>query len=568
MPIFDAKRRARPLSVVAAGLLVLLALLVPVAPADATVRMVVAPGDATAAEAVETLGGVVVQRLDALDLLVVDVPEARAGRLAEHHAIAAAAPDAHARLTTDGTPLPQVPKGQPNMPWEVADAIGATSFWSAGSFGRGVDVALIDTGVSQVPGLNHRGKVQYGVDLSTDAASPDLEHLDAYGHGTAMAGLIAGKSVQHTSGPRPFLGIAPGARIVSVKVGDATGEVDITQVIAGLDWVVQNRNTGGRNIRVVSLSFGLDSDSWSDFDPLSYAAEVARRNGLVVVASAGNGGPSARKLLMPAEHDGVIAVGASDMRGTPARGNDVMAPFSQGSTGDDRAADLVAPGVRIVSLRVPGSLIDLDNPHARVGDHLIRGNGTSQAAAIVAGAAALVLDRHPHLTPDQVKAYLMQTAEPIAPQDDRDGFGSVRLDRLVHLPPLHTWLPPDTSNGSTPLDQARGPGLPLTGSGDVTANGTRWFRAAWAGHTWRGTLWQGDRWNGGPWGAELASIWDQLTWYGDGWTGSRWNGREWAGSRWNGSRWNGSRWNGSRWNDVAWQVGDVGKRGWGTAWWG
>ena len=111
---------------------------------------------------------------------------------------------------------------------------GATAWWDAGYTGKGVDVALIDTGVTRVDGLDGAGKVVYGPDLSLESQSPDLRDLDTNGHGTFMAGLIAADSPA-------YRGMAPGARIVSVKVGVADGGTDVSQVIAAIDWVVEHR---------------------------------------------------------------------------------------------------------------------------------------------------------------------------------------------------------------------------------------------------------------------------------------------------------------------------------------
>src|SRR5919199_2903866 len=111
-----------------------------------------------------------------------------------------------------------------------------------------------------------------------------------------MAGIIAGRDdaapakLTAGSGSSDFLGMAPDARVVSVKVADSAGASDVSQVIAGIDWVVQNRNRNGLNIRVLNLSFGTDSAQGYQLDPLAYAAEVAWRSGIVVVVSAGNTG--------------------------------------------------------------------------------------------------------------------------------------------------------------------------------------------------------------------------------------------------------------------------------------
>ena len=147
----------------------------------------------------------------------------------------------------------------------------------------------------------------------------------------------------------------------------------------------------------------------SSGDPLAAAAEKAWKSGLVVVAAAGNDGSANDTIAIPARNPYVIAVGASDSRGTSDPSDDSVAPFSSRAHG--RSADLVAPGVGVVSVRVAGSVIDAQFPAARQGTALFRGNGTSQATAVVSGGAALLLARYPKLTPDQAKATMMRSTK-------------------------------------------------------------------------------------------------------------------------------------------------------------
>jgi serine protease AprX len=202
-----------------------------------------------------------------------------------------------------------------STPLDLADTesvIGAPASWANGDTGQGIDVAVLDTGVTPVAGLNAPNKVIYGPDLSFDSQESSLAYLDGYGHGTAMAGLIAGNDI----GAGGFNGVAPGARIVSVKVGASNGAVDVSQIIAGIDWVTQHAQTNGLNIRVLNLSLGTDSLQPYQIDPLAHAAEVAWRHGIVVVAAAGNAGDAASALDDPASDPYLIAVGASDSNGT------------------------------------------------------------------------------------------------------------------------------------------------------------------------------------------------------------------------------------------------------------
>jgi serine protease AprX len=180
-----------------------------------------------------------------------------------------------------------------------------------------VDVALLDTGVVEVEGL--RGKVVHGPDLSYEADDAALRHKDTYGHGTHLAGIIAGRDSGAYGVDKGdedhFLGMAPEARVVSVKLADASGATDVSQVIAGIDWVVQNKNRNGLNIRVLNLSFGTDGVQSYLLDSLTYAVEVAWRKGMVVVVSAGNEGFGSAKLNNPAYDPHVLAGGGGRVGG-------------------------------------------------------------------------------------------------------------------------------------------------------------------------------------------------------------------------------------------------------------
>jgi serine protease AprX len=169
----------------------------------------------------------------------------------------------------------------------------------------------------------------------------------------------------------------------------------VSQVIAAIDWAVQHRNSGGLNIRVINLSYGTRSTQSYTIDPLAHAVENAWRHGIVVVTAAGNNGPGTA-LSMPAADPYVIAVGAVDHVGTDTSDDDRVSDFTNTGT-PIRRPDLLAPGKSVVSLRTPGSYADRSHPEGLVtGDRhqrFFRGSGTSQAAAVVSGAVALLLQQ-------------------------------------------------------------------------------------------------------------------------------------------------------------------------------
>jgi serine protease AprX len=470
----------------------------------------------------------------------------------------------------------------------VTQIVGAQSVWAKGYTGAGIGVAVIDTGVTPVPGLDGPGKVVTGPDLSFDASGATTPGLDAFGHGTFMAGLIAGHDSAATStasgcttclntsgysNTATFVGVAPDARIINVKVGAADGATDVSQVIAAIDWVTQHAHDPGVNIRVLNLSFGTNSTQPYTVDPLAQAAEQAWKHGIVVVAAAGNDGKAAENLADPAYDPYVLAVGADDPLGTLATGNDVVPKFAQHGT-TNRPVDVIAPATHVLGLRVPGSFVDTTATNTgQVGSRFQRGSGTSEATAITTGVVALLAQKYPLATPDQLKALLRSTTVPL-PKDDKtatdpktilySGNGIVNAGQAASaaLPLLSLQLA-IPSSGSGNLDATRGGtyvtdnGVPLTGQKDIFgrqfSSGSmataQLLAASWTGGVWNGSRWTGDGWTGGSW---TGATWTGTDWAGSRWSGSRWSGMTWDGSRWSGTGWSGSRWSGSTWDGSRW----------------
>jgi serine protease AprX len=482
------------------------------------------------------------------------------------------------------------PTGDMNSMANTTLYSGAAAWWNAGYTGAGVDVALIDTGVTPVPGLDAPGKVIYGPDLSLESQAPNLTRLDTNGHGTFMAGLIAGRdstlSAPYSSAPASaYRGEAPGARIVSVKVGVADGGVDVSQVIAAIDWVVQHRNDNGMNIRVINLSYGTNSLQDYAVDPLAYAAEQAWRKGIVVVAAGGNLGfqshmNNAPALADPAFDPNLLAVGSSDSMGTPSMADDQVTSFSPWpKRGATRGVDLIAPGAHLQGLRVPGSYIDQNNPDGAIDDRYFRGSGTSESAALVSGAAALVLQKYPDATPDQVKRLLTGTGYRVSGKAQAIGGGELQLTKALNTPLPAGTVPSVPALGVGSLEGSRGDdhlsddGVVLSGEQDIfgqpfdtvamapgTAAGNTWSGGVWNGNTWSGNTWSGNTWSGAVWS---GNSWSGNTWSGNTWSGNTWSGNTWSGNTWSGNSWSGNTWSGNSWSTNIW-AGDS----WQGATWG
>jgi len=435
---------------------------------------------------------------------------------------------------------------------DVRTIIGADTGAAAKLTGAGVGVALIDTGVAPVAGLP-AGQIVNGPDLSFESQAANMRYLDSYGHGTHMAGIIVGNDT--ASGAK---GIAPGAKLTSVKVGTAHGAVAVSQVIAAIDWVVENRMHDPANpIRVLNLSYGSGGNPAAWTDPLQFAVEQAWKAGIVVVAAAGNDGNGATMLTNPATDPFVISVGASATKGTLSTADDDLAPFTNGGS-SDKPADVLAPGESILSLRDTGSSIDTLYPGARSGTTLFRGSGTSQAAAVTSAAVALVLQAKPSLTPDQVKNLLKRGTTLTTGKAGAMKLKQVNVNTAVGLTPgadsVQNYTP---SNGSGNLNDARGVSRVVSNnvklSGEFTIFGpfhsANWAAMSALGHTWIGGTWMGNPIAGNGWtGTSFASkTWGAASWYGVPWGGAQtWTDPTWAGRAWSGRAWSAGSWTGAR----------------------
>jgi serine protease AprX len=513
--------------------------------------------------------------------------------------------DPLADLLSSGNNGKYTAKKDPGSLYTVENAIGARDVWlqtdaqNRQITGQGVTVALLDSGTAAVAGLAGPNKLTYGPDLSIESNGV-LTDQDTYGHGTHLAGIIAAhdggaltsKAIKKLD-PDTELGVAPDAELESLKLATTDGSADVSQVIAALNWITEHQTAAdGSQVRVVNLSFGTDSVQPYQLDPLAAAAENAWKHGLVVVVSAGNDGQSSPLLTDPAIDPYVIAVGASDSGDSTSGWNHPdVASFSSGGSAA-RHVDLVAPGTSITSLRDPGSFVDQNHPEGQVdGDtsgRLFRGSGTSQAAAVVSGSVALLLQAYPNLNPDQVKGLLMAGASSVGGSSRYSGAGQVDIDATLsvaknfvsgsgllgsilnlvtgHSAPNYTQTFP-TSTGLGSLQAARGSdqlidadGTPFVGEVDIQGNPwnpTAWWAAASSGTSWSGGDWMGVPWTGAGWdttgdGTQSAR-WSSARWSSARWSDANWDSARWSSARWSSARWSSARWSSARWSDEAWQ---------------
>jgi serine protease AprX len=369
-------------------------------------------------------------------------------------------------------------------------AVQADKVWNASNpaTGRGVGVAVIDSGIDgglpdfRVSRSDTRSRVIASAVVNPRATTAD----DGNGHGTHVAGLIAGNGAARDAADPlagQYIGVAPEANLISVKVSDDNGATTVLDVLYGLQFVLDHRARYG--IRVVNLSLSSVVAESAKTDPLDAAVESVWFHGIVVVAAAGNSGGAADAVsYAPGNDPWVISVGATDDAGTRVFGDDTVAPWSsRGLTQDGYAKpDVLAPGAHLVSTLAPGSAFQSLCPAClRDGSYFAVG-GTSMAAAVVSGVVADLLQVHPGWTPDQVKGALLNTGP-------TPTGSTVRAARLLNA--LGAGSGQLVSNVGVPVSTAIDPA-----TGDVRQDAASWRAASWRDAT----------------GSELAAGWAAASW--------------------------------------------------------
>ena len=416
--------------------------------------------------------------------------------------------------------------------------------------GYGVNVAMLDTGLSDTPALNRAsGRITDGVDVSQLAAGGDArtsgQFTDGYGHGTFLASLIAGGRVPGSGGHT--LGVAPAARIVVVKVANAQGETTLSEVLAGMDWVAAHARgpNGQQMIQVLNVALAVDRPTSPAYgaDPLTAAVEHVRDAGVLVVAASGN---TPGEVGDPGMDPEATTVGAADL----SSGQPSVAPFSgAGVVAGVQKPDVVASGVHVLGLLAPDSEIAQDNPAGWQDNGLFRGSGTSEATAVASGVAAAYFSDHPGASPVQAKAALRDAATGEV-RDPRAGAGLLAMGR--------------NGNGGNPNRPAN------TGESSFDANS--WQANAWTtpdGSDWASLLagsWSAGSWSAGSWS---AGSWSAGSWSGSTWSAGSWSTRagSWSAGSWSSraGSWSAGSWSGATWSAGSWSAGSWSDYSWGDA---
>jgi serine protease AprX len=287
-------------------------------------------------------------------------------------------------------------------------SVNAHKVWQHGIDGSGVSVAVIDSGISRM-------KEDFGQRVVTNVEfnSNTRNFYDEYGHGTHVAGIIGGDG---KAGNGKYIGIAPGVRLLNVKFSSANGSASEADLIHALQWVYQNKNK--YNIRVANISSSIGAIQSYSESAVAAAVEQLWFAGVVVVVSAGNdGNERCSTCHAPANDPFVITVGTIDDHGTRDKRDDTFKRWSShGYTLDGhKKPEVMAPGVNIISYLPKGNLQN-QAPERIVDHNYFKLSGSSMSAPVVSGVVALMLQKSPHLTPDQVKWIITHTTRPYKDQ--------------------------------------------------------------------------------------------------------------------------------------------------------
>jgi serine protease AprX len=463
------------------------------------------------------------------------LPAGEAVRLARRPGVRAISLDAAVK-TTAAAPVSTALRSSYN------ESIGAEKAWAKGFTGAGVGVAVIDTGIAGgvADFRNDAGASRVLANAVVSPAAPNAG--DGYGHGTHVAGLIAGNGTRRAEGDPlrgAYAGVAPDANLIAIKADDGDGATTVLDVIDGLQFAVDFKNDYG--IRIVNLSLRSTSAESYRTDPLDAAVEAAWFSGLVVVVAAGNEGTAADAVnFAPANDPFVITVGAVDDLGTKSVADDTLPVWSSRGVTQDGITkpDVLAPGAHMVSNLAPGSDFADLCPSCVVDGEYFRIGGTSMAAAVASGAAATALQANPQWTPDQLKAALMNKSRPV--HSPRPAVGPPDLVDRKDVHPTEALTATSTIvGGEIALDKILNggdPGSANTGlvpndlidraTGGIDFTRASWTRASWTQAvdvmraSWTRASWTRASWTRASWTASVQSCSDfeRASWTRASWT--------------------------------------------------
>ena len=412
----------------------------------------------------------------------VEIPLKLALKLAEHP---------HVRYVSYDSPLQSHAIDVSKLKTPYTEALGLPQLWngSIGATGQGITVAVLDSGAN----VKHPALTTGVTSVVTNGDSIRANDVtDANGHGTHVAGIITGFDPG-----KGYIGVAPNSKVIALKIANRFGVCSEGDLIDGLQWVYNNRIA--HNIKVVNLSISGAAPNSYLTSPLSACVEQLWMAGVTVVVAAGNRGASGstrQTWYAPGNDPFVITVGAIDDNNTASLGDDSIAPYSsRGATQDSfYKPDVMAPGRKIAApLSGPKVVIARQHPTQIVDEKYIRLSGTSMATPVIVGVVALLLEKYPTLTPNQIKWLLVNTARSYPGKSDSAGMVDVATA---------------FQRAALGLVPAANAGLLVNTAVDPLAATVSWTASYWESSYWESSYWESSYWE--------SSYWEAAAWEDNG----------------------------------------------------
>jgi len=378
-----------------------------------------------------------------------------------------------------------------NLTNSYISSIRADKVWNSSPYlqGQGIGVAVVDSGINPNGdlytnmGVNRQvANVRFNTDYNQNTS-------DGYGHGTLISSVVGGDG---SDSDGKYIGVAPMVNVINVKVSNDDGSARTSDVIQGLQWVLNNKDK--YKIKVVNLSFNSTMAESYLTSPLDAAVEILWFNNIVVVVSSGN--QANGSVYPPANDPFVITVGATDDKGTSSLNDDVVTSFSAYGTTTDgiNKPDLVAPGKNIVARLVNTNMgMAKAHPANVISNTYFKMSGTSVSTPMVSGAVAILLQAEPGLTPDQVKYRLMSTAN-----TNWNGYDSTKAG-AGYLDIFSAVKTSSTASANTNILPSQ---LLTTGSEPITWGSVGWNSVGWNSVGWNSVGWNSVGWNSVGWNSD------------------------------------------------------------------
>lgn len=453
----------------------------------------------------ESLGVDIRLRIEMINAFAAEVDAATLYKLANHSGVKWISPDGEMESSnvlpprageggkrgSEGASFVQAaeytPMGSPSRALRV---INAPYVWQMGYTGKGIGVAVIDSGITPFADLSSpTNRLVASVDLDGDNV---YSTLDSYGHGTHVASVIASNGLA-----TGYMGVAPEANIINVKVADGLGKAKVSSVVAGMEWVLRNKSA--YNIRVANLSLNTTWVESYHTSPLNAAAEILWFNNIVVVTSAGNRG--ANTVYAPANDPFVITVGGIANYGTDQLYDDAVATFSsygRTESGFDKP-DVVAHAYGIYGVAAKNSHLYNNYPGFRLGSNGFMMTGTSAAAPLASGTIATMLHSNPAMTPDQAKYRLKATTygTDYCPNCYTTMAGAGQIDAEWAI----TYNTTASANTNIPISKL----IVSSGLNNVVGSSVSWNSVSWNSVSWNSVSWNSVSWNSTAWSSGLQT---------------------------------------------------------------